>query len=123
MRFLPPYPDGIALSGVFSACRPWLPASLFRWAGFQIKTRRGYLTGFLLSLLVSSVSASPNQPVLKPSIFSHYIERFNSMEDENITNAISNAESAAWLAREIPLFDCPDREVEEIYYFRWLSFR
>ena len=45
------------------------------------------------------------------------------MEDENITNAVSNADSAAWLAREIPLFDCPDREVEEIYYFRWWSFR
>ncbi|PYM16229.1 MAG: glycoside hydrolase [Verrucomicrobia bacterium] len=61
--------------------------------------------------------------VLTPDAFAHYIESFNSMEDENVTNAISNSNSWSWLQRNIPLFDCPDREVEEIYYFRWWSFR
>ena len=61
--------------------------------------------------------------VLKPSVFSHYIGQFNSMEDENITNVISNADSEGWLAKEIPYFECPDREVVEMYYFRWWSFR
>jgi hypothetical protein len=45
------------------------------------------------------------------------------MEDEDITNYISNADSWDWLQREIPLFECPDQEVEEMYYFRWWSFR
>lgn len=45
------------------------------------------------------------------------------MEDENITNFISNAQSSDWLASNIPLFNCPDPELEEIYYFRWWSFR
>ena len=45
------------------------------------------------------------------------------MEDENVTNFISNAQSWAWLQRNIPLFESPDSEVEEIYYFRWWSFR
>ncbi len=45
------------------------------------------------------------------------------MEDENFTSTISNADSWNWLQKEIPFFDCPDKEVEEIYYFRWWSFR
>jgi len=28
-----------------------------------------------------------------------------------------------WLQQNISFFECPDREVEEIYYFRWWSFR
>jgi hypothetical protein len=61
--------------------------------------------------------------VLKPSSFAHYIEHFNSMEDENFTNTIPNADAWAWMQKEIPLFECPDREVEEMYYFRWWSYR
>lgn len=45
------------------------------------------------------------------------------MEDENVTNQVSNAESWKWLQRNIPLFECPDAGVEEMYYFRWWSFR
>ena len=61
--------------------------------------------------------------MLKPAAFAHHIERFNSMEDENVTNFVSNAESWDWLQQNIPFFECPDREVEEMYYFRWWSFR
>jgi hypothetical protein len=45
------------------------------------------------------------------------------MEDENVTNFVSNAQSWEWLSSNIPLLDCPDPELEEIYYFRWWSFR
>jgi len=61
--------------------------------------------------------------VLKPEAFTHHIEHFNMMEDENVTNFISNAQSWSWLQKNIPFFECPDPEVEEIYYFRWWSFR
>jgi hypothetical protein len=67
--------------------------------------------------------ASGTNYVLQPDSFKPYIEHFNSMEDENITNYISNADSWGWLQQEIPLFECPDHEVEEMYYFRWWSFR
>ena len=77
----------------------------------------------LLSLSVPAVFGSETTSVLQPSSFEHYIEHFNSMEDENVTNFVSNADSWAWLKKEIPLFECPDREVEEMYYFRWWSFR
>ena len=61
--------------------------------------------------------------VLNPAGFSAHIDRFNGMEDENVTNFISNAQSWDWLRSNVPFFECPDKEVEEIYYFRWWSFR
>ncbi len=64
-----------------------------------------------------------NLAILKPVDFAHHVEKFNAMEDENFTNTISNAKSWSWLQKEIPFFECPDREVEEMYYFRWWSFR
>lgn len=62
-------------------------------------------------------------PVLKPAAFAHHVEHFNAMENENWTNFISNAASWDWLRANIPFFECPDREIEEMYYFRWWSFR
>src|SRR5579863_7765738 len=61
--------------------------------------------------------------VLNPTTFSNYVAHFNSMEDENVTNYISNAKSWEWLQKEIPFFECPDHEIEEMYYYRWWSFR
>jgi hypothetical protein len=29
----------------------------------------------------------------------------------------------SWLENNIPLFECPDKELEEVYYFRWWIFR
>ncbi|HEU5124193.1 MAG TPA: glycosyl hydrolase family 65 protein [Verrucomicrobiae bacterium] len=78
---------------------------------------------FLLFITVCFSSAAGTFPVLQPAAFAHHIERFNSMEDENVTNFISNADSWNWLKENIPLFECPDADVEEIYYFRWWSFR
>jgi len=81
------------------------------------------LIGFFLLLAVPMAFASGTDYVLKPDSFAHYNEYFNSMEDENVTNYISNADSWNWLQKEIPLFECPDTNVEEMYYFRWWSFR
>jgi hypothetical protein len=61
--------------------------------------------------------------ILKPAAFAHHIERFNTMEPETVVNHIPNSESWTWLQKNIPLFECPDREVEEMYFFRWWSFR
>ncbi len=61
--------------------------------------------------------------VLNPAAFAHHIETFNSHDDEAIPTTLSNKKSWAWLQDNIPLFECPDHDVEEIYYFRWWSFR
>jgi hypothetical protein len=72
---------------------------------------------------VSSAAVAGDFTVLKPASFAHHIEHLNTMEDEHVTNYVSNAQAWNWLHQNIPMFECPDREVEEIYYFRWWSLR
>lgn len=33
--------------------------------------------------------------------------------------AALSAEEAQWIQESVPLFDCPDKDLQEIYYFRW----
>ena len=61
--------------------------------------------------------------LLSWSDYRHYVDYFNTMEDENISQLIPNSEAARWMEREVPLFDCPDREIEEMYYYRWWTLR
>ena len=77
----------------------------------------------LFVCFVVQTSSAADLAIVKPADFAHHIEKFNAMEDENVTNTISNADSWGWLQKEIPFFECPDREVEETYFFRWWSFR
>lgn len=78
---------------------------------------------YFVCFVVAFSAPAAGRPILKPAAFAHYVKRFNSMEDENWTNTIPNADSWNWLEQNIPFFECPDREVEEIYYYRWWSFR
>ena len=91
--------------------------------GSFLKSQWCFLGLLLFVGCAPKLLASENLTVLKSDSFSHYIGRFNSMEDENVTNAVSNADSWRWLQTEIPFFEYPDREVEEIYYYHWWSFR
>ncbi len=61
--------------------------------------------------------------VLKYDDFSHHADYFNGMEDENIAQAIPNSESSEWMKENIPLFECPDKDMEEMYYYRWWTLR
>ena len=55
--------------------------------------------------------------------FAHYADEFNRMEDENIVSDIPNSEASEWMQQEIPLFDCPQENFRQMYYYRWWSFR
>lgn len=61
--------------------------------------------------------------VLTKAAFKHHIDHFNTMTEETVVNLIPNAQAWDWLSQNIPFFECPDKAVEEIYYFRWWSFR
>lgn len=61
--------------------------------------------------------------VLAPAAFQHYVDRFNGMVDEAVVNFIPNAGAWGWMKDNIPLFTCPDQEIEELYYYRWWTFR
>lgn len=66
-----------------------------------------------------------NQPytILKYDAFKHYIDNFNKYDRESVVNFIPNATVWDWMTENIPFFDCPDKEIEEIYYFRWWTYR
>lgn len=61
--------------------------------------------------------------VLRADDYRHFVDRFNAMEDENIAQAVPNAEAWAWMKRNIPLFDTPDRDFAELFYYRWWTLR
>jgi hypothetical protein len=61
--------------------------------------------------------------VLDPNDFQHYVGQFNADDDETVVNAVPNAKAWDWIVANAPLFDCPDRQLEEIYYYRWWTFR
>jgi len=52
-----------------------------------------------------------------------YVERFNSKDGSHGGQAIPNAAAADWMAVNVPRFACPDKNIEEIYHFRWWTFR
>lgn len=64
-----------------------------------------------------------NAAILKADDFKHYVDYFNKMEDENIVQMIPNAESWNWMKDNIPLFECPQDNFEEMYYYRWWTLR
>ena len=61
--------------------------------------------------------------VLQPASFRHYVDYFNKMEDENIRQAIPNDSAWWWMERNIPLFECPQQNFEEMFYYRWWTLR
>ena len=61
--------------------------------------------------------------VLDYDDYAHYADYFNTMEDENIVTTIPNAQSSEWMRENIPLFDCPQENFREMYYYRWWTLR
>lgn len=53
----------------------------------------------------------------------YYVQLFNSQDEELTKNYVDNDHSYEWLKEEIPLFECPDSDVERAYYFRWWTYR
>lgn len=83
------------------------PEAVFRIANFKSCT----------------ADADGGAAILRYDDFSHYAGYFNSMEEENIAQAIPDSESSEWMRRNIPLFECPDRDMEEMFYYRWWTLR
>ncbi len=61
--------------------------------------------------------------VLDWDTFRHHVDFFNTMEPENTINHIPNSKSWVWMKENIPFFECPDKSFEQIYYYRWWTFR
>ena len=66
-----------------------------------------------------SLDADAGSAVLKTADYKHYVDDFNAMEPEVLqTSAIPNAQAWDWMKQNVPLFDCSQRNFEELYYFR-----
>ena len=79
----------------------------------------------LLALIVFSChhNVAEESPVLIPTKFRHYVDAFNQNDTEDVVNFIPNAKSWQWMLDNIPFFECPDTSFEQIYYYRWWTFR
>ena len=68
--------------------------------------------------------------LLNKDDFQYYIEKFNQQDTLDLhvdvvpdTRMIRNEDAWGFLKDNIPFFECPDKEIEEVYYFRWWTFR
>ncbi len=62
--------------------------------------------------------------VLKKEHYKHYIDSFNKNDYELYKlGDIPNEKAWDFLEKNIPFFDCPDKQLQETYYFRWWTYR
>ena len=52
-----------------------------------------------------------------------YVDKFNKNDFENYTPQIGNDKAYDFLAEQIPFLHCPDKDIEETYYFRFWTLR
>ncbi len=62
-------------------------------------------------------------PILTLEPLRKYVEAFNSSDKELYKQEMPNDKAFNFLAANIPLFECPDKNVERTYYFRWWTYR
>ncbi|MGA7340229.1 MAG: glycosyl hydrolase family 65 protein [Terracidiphilus sp.] len=86
-----------------SVLRLLLPICLFAWC------------------MPASAEAKPVAQLLSPESYRHYFTEFGEQQhaflgDQPVVNW-------TWFAANIPWLDVPDKDLEQIYYFRWYSFQ
>ena len=84
----------------------------------------------ILLTVVLLTACSPQFDGLSSDQFSHHFEKFNQQDTLNLhqdvipdTRMIPNEQAWDFMKDQIPLFDCPDKELEEVYFYRWWTFR
>jgi hypothetical protein len=86
--------------------------------------KRIFISLIFILIYCSCFSQTDTKPfVLKTINYKHYVDYFNKMEDENIRQAIPNDSAWNWMQKNIPLFECPQQNFEEIFYYRWWTLR
>lgn len=79
---------------------------------------------FLTTLCFFSVSDDIcSQNILNFKLLERYVDDFNSHDNETHIQHVPNSEAYSFLSNNIPLFECPDKNIERAYYFRWWVYR
>lgn len=94
-------------------------------AGEQDKLAVYRIADFKTSAMADDGSTAANgiPAVLDYNDYKGYVDYFNSMEDENIAQAIPNSEAWQWMRANCPAFECSQKSFEEMFWYRWWTLR
>ncbi|MGB2808254.1 MAG: glycosyl hydrolase family 65 protein [Sedimentisphaerales bacterium] len=84
-----------------------------------------FQTFLCVSLALSTAMASEgtSAAVLKAESFKHYVDTFNKNDEDLYVQHVPNQKAWEFLKANVPLFECPDKDLERTYYFRWWTYR
>lgn len=69
-----------------------------------------------------SVVSAPST-MLDQSQFAKYPKNFSTWHKEGVVNAIPDNKAWMWMRQNIPMLEISDKEIEEMYFFRWWTYR
>jgi predicted GH43/DUF377 family glycosyl hydrolase len=65
----------------------------------------------------------PQRLVLRPEAAKTYLDAFQASDEELYPSYIDNSAAWSFVKQNVPWFECPDKDLEETYYFRWWTYR
>ncbi len=89
----------------------------------RFKDCSGLILVFLVICSNLVYAQSTKNAILSTEILESYIDRFVEQDEEINVQYIPNEKAFEFLQSNIPLFECPDKDIERTYYFRWWTFR
>ena len=76
-----------------------------------------------LSSCQSGKAIQENLGVRGNELISSYVAEFNATDEEIYVQDFPNSAAEQFMKDNVPVFECPDKELEKTYYFRWWTFR
>lgn len=70
-----------------------------------------------------SLEIFADNSVVNKEIIYDYVESFNDSDTVPDAWYIGNEQVFGFIEDNVPYFECPDKEIERTYYFRWWTFR
>ena len=89
-----------------------------------MNTFSSLLTASLLWAAIPGLTSAGNAPSLinEQSIHS-LVDQFATQDKSPFKTLIGNDEAWTWMHDNVPFFECPQPQIQEIYAFRWWSYR
>jgi hypothetical protein len=93
-----------------------------RRVSFDLKKIVAFLLLTVILLHWAHAQEKKGSSTLTTAALKNYVTQFNAVDEELYAN-IPNKDALAFLEKNIPLFECPDKDFERTYYFRWWTYR
>lgn len=95
----------------------------FRKKRMILKFSKCYFFILLYFPLTTVTAQKLESGILKNELVKEYVDAFNTSDEELYIQKFPNIEAADFMIENIPLLECPDKNVERTYYFRWWTYR